>query len=605
MPPPPLPPRLAVLSPRSPSAIALPNSPILPGPHDSLSPSSRFANLSLLSPVTYGPSSYFSGNTRRVSTSPTPPPPTPSPPVHQDDEAPEEPPPAKEVEMSSTTTSVQDQPPAEPAASSSIETDTHHHSGDAPVEASQSATTNDVPAQSTPEKHDATLPSRPASTVPWDTVPMDVSVDPVEKAGTPDVHDVAMSSPVIPSINVTEESAEPAPEAPAPVEEAVPEPALEKPRTPSPPPRPTTPKVKLSLKDFAARKKKQREEAGKARGRQGSMAPSEAASSLPNTPAGQLATLADSPALVIVSLAPTGEPPSKLAAPAPLEETRSSSAAKLSSQSEVAPNGISATVPSDNSDEPRVEPVHTTAGSIEERLGKARDVPPQDTLELKLEVMEPAVPPETRMVKGRRLASETDSAEDGTTNDSFRPTEPKAVVEAPTGPRTPPRNERLRALSFSAPIDVSPREEFGPKTPPRPRARSPRMDRPLSFDGVHEDGEIVSPPPKTVPLPPRSSSPPTHPRAYYPPPRGPTDFPPGPRRPFRHQTLQNTLPPDRHLPRAPRALREPLYPMLSGRPPPPRGPSADRERTTDWERERDRGWVTSSRGRGRGGGWNR
>lgn len=608
MPPPPLPPRLAALSPRSsprsPSNIALPRSPTLPEPHDSLSPSSRFANLSLLSPVTFGPLSYFPGYVPRHSTSPTPPPPTPSPPAHQDDETPEQQAAAREVQTSSTAISAQSHPQAAPVPSSTADTDTHPE--EAPLAVLQISATSHVPTQSTsvePEKS-ARLPLKvtPDVLAP-ETLPIDVPVDSAGKAAIPDMHDVDMSSPIVPSINVTEESTAPAPEDPAPsMGDAAHEPEPEKHRTPSPPPRPPTPKVKLSLKDFAARKKKQREEASKARERQGSMAPSDAASSLPNTPAGQPAALVDSPAIVTAPLASVGEPPAKTAAPsAPLDEPPPLGTTQVSPQIVTATNGTSA-VPSDKPEEPQVEPAHTLTASPEEQVVEARDAPAQLSLGLKLEALEPAVSLETRMVNGQHFSSPSKPVDESTrltrlVDDSTRSIETKAELDPPTGPRTPPRAERLRTSPFSAPAEWTPRDAVGPKTPPRPRARSPRIDRPPSSDGAHEDGEIVSPPPaKAVPLPPRSSSPPTHPRAYYPPPRAPGEFS-GPRRPFRPQTLQNTLPPDRLLPRAPRALREPMYP---GRPPPPRGPSADRDRA-EWDRERDRVWVPSSRGRGRGG----
>ena len=438
---------------------------------------------------------------------------------------------------------------------------------------------------------------------------MDASVDNEGKAGIPDVHDLVMSSPVIPSINVTEETTEPTAEGPAPpLEDAAPESEPAKPRTPSPPPRPPTPKVKLSLKDFAARKKKQREEASKALGRQGSTAPSDAASSLPSTPAGQQATLVDSPAVVNAPLASTGEFHAKTAAPsAPLDETPLGTA-QVSPQS-VSATGVPSEVPNDkleDSQSESTEPAHAPIVDAGDQVVPARDVPSQVSLGLKLEAVESAISLEARMVNGHQPSPSNRPSDEGLrstqlVNHSGQSTETKGEVKPPTSPRTPPRTERFRTPSFSTPTDWSPRDTMGPKTPPRPRARSPH---PPPSDGAHEDGEIVSPPPvKAVPLPPRSSSPPTHPRAYYPPPRAPGEFS-GPRRPFRHPTLQNTLPQDRHLPRAPRALREPLYPVASGRPPPPRGPSADRERA-EWDRERDRVWVPSSRGRGRGSGWNR
>ena len=199
-----------------------------------------------------------------------------------------------------------------------------------------------------------------------------------------------------------------------------------------------------------------------------------------------------------------------------------------------------------------------------------------------------------------------------------------------------------------SPVDVrsqrarshSPVYRAASPSPVTPHA-SPKLSHsrlPLVSHPSQEDGEILSPPPpKPFPLaPPRSHSPPTHPRHFYSPgglsPPRPS---PGslsqssvrtPLHPAYHArnspASASRLPPPAP-PSAPRALRQggayggsaysggggqnaPYYAA------PPRGPSADRDRDRDrgrdWGRERDRDadrvWHPGpSRGRGRSGSW--
>ncbi|TBU52480.1 hypothetical protein BD310DRAFT_861853 [Dichomitus squalens] len=167
-------------------------------------------------------------------------------------------------------------------------------------------------------------------------------------------------------------------------------------------------------------------------------------------------------------------------------------------------------------------------------------------------------------------------------------------------PGTPPRT-------------TSPKLSYSP--PRNPLSRPPQTQPPSQ-----EDGEIFSPPPpKAPPLAPRSHTPPTHPRSFYTA-RGDTSptrrSPPlSARRPLHPTQYPRNSGPPRLAPSAPRALRESgAYPPLSmyaGQNAPyfaPRGPSADRDRerdrARDWGRDRgdnDRSWIPGpSRGRGRG-----
>lgn len=202
-------------------------------------------------------------------------------------------------------------------------------------------------------------------------------------------------------------------------------------------------------------------------------------------------------------------------------------------------------------------------------------------------------------------------------------------VSPSTGPvlsrsRTPPTPPRVPTPCWSPPPGQSRKENHEPvHVRDRPRRNQQQN---LARQVSQEDGEIFSPPPpKPVPLAPRPRTPPTHPR-FHPhsggasPARGPPAAssrrslqPPPYRAP-----MQNTPLNSRPLPSGPRALRgvggAPPYPSSSyssssysqsradGPHVVPRGPSADRDRERmDWDR--DRGRVGSwSRNRG-GGNW--
>ncbi|TFY56881.1 hypothetical protein EVJ58_g7370 [Rhodofomes roseus] len=501
MPPPPLPPRLAALSPRTLSSIALPNASVFPGPNDTLSPSSHFANLSLLSPVTYGPSPYFAVNAaRRNSTSPTPTPPPPPPPVqlaHSPDRPPEQNHAIhREREENSPPILSRRRPRStEPAAPSTVEVEVHSTLRESPSLDSGSVPTPEQPlslsVSAEPDVTDPVSPSHPAPELTEEPVPMDVSADHPANAGVHDSHDVAMSSPSVTSTRLPEEHPAPPPET-----ISVEEPPTAK-RTPSPPPRPPSPpKVKMSLKDFALRKKKKREqEANKVVTERSSVAPSDA-SSLPNTPAGQPATLVESPAAMSMPLAQASESPSANTVAAP-------------SHHEAAFNVVAPTT----DDKQRMTSEQIPAESVKEPVNnaQAQDIRARESHGLKLEMMESSVPPEPRMSNGHPRSPSPKPHEA-----SVYATETEA--EPAAKPRSLLRRESLRSPSR----DRSPRESIY-RTP---KASTPRPEQAPSSDGAHEDGEIGSRPAV------RSAT--RHYRIHYRPTATSPSGPPCPSRPARH-----------------------------------------------------------------------
>ncbi|KAG2034202.1 hypothetical protein BDR03DRAFT_924685 [Suillus americanus] len=197
---------------------------------------------------------------------------------------------------------------------------------------------------------------------------------------------------------------------------------------------------------------------------------------------------------------------------------------------------------------------------------------------------------------------------------------------SPSAPDPPP--PPLRQQTKGTERQPSPKTFSSPLPPSAPAS--------YSFRPSHEDGEITSAsPPKSSHFFPRSYTPPTQPRSFQ------TSHPSSPN--FTHATSTSTqsssaswrgLPPptraplsstpssngpSRPLPSGPRALRvssqsshpptysSPSSRVYSGSQYIPRGPSADRDRhdrdRLDWERER--GWAPQSRGRTRSSGWGR
>ncbi|KAG1733729.1 hypothetical protein EDB19DRAFT_1730188 [Suillus lakei] len=199
---------------------------------------------------------------------------------------------------------------------------------------------------------------------------------------------------------------------------------------------------------------------------------------------------------------------------------------------------------------------------------------------------------------------------------------------SPSAPDPPP--PPLHQQTKGAERQASPKTFTSPLPPSAPASYSLRPS--------HEDGEITSAsPPKSSHFFPRSYTPPTQPRSFQ------TSHPSSPN--FTHATSTSTPTtsssaswrgppppirppvsntpssngPSRPLPSGPRALRAssqsshpPTYSSPSSRAYSssqyiPRGPSADRDRhdrdRLDWERER--GWASRSRGRTGSSGWGR
>ncbi|KAI0696110.1 hypothetical protein C8T65DRAFT_664147 [Cerioporus squamosus] len=502
---------------------------------------------------------------------------------------------------------------------------------------------------------------------------------------------------------------EPAAHEPAEPKSAAPESAPEPPKAPPPPP-----KVKLSLKDFAMRKKKQREEQ-KEREKEAAEHSSGSGSSMQSPAMGGDAALVASPASVRDAPLP---PAAGSGSPPPLgvrgEEVRSLGQAEVAmeveqSKDEVKQRKVEVEQRNDGSGAEAASVSSSPVVSIPE---PSSVVDAQDekvtTMEVdgKMEVEMTDVDGDVKMndaqvqsrdavdlpgsqVPDDNVTPGTAADDDAPLFDSSRPVEPTCdrpdvsthTAPAPNGhirdrsaspdhrrrsspTRTPPRELNGYANTLEAKVElldstmpsglVVPARE-GTSSPVGTRSQraasptpvTPRMSPKLSQSRVplvshpsQEDGEILSPPPpKSLSLaPPRSHSPPTHPRHFYS--SGglsPTRPSPGslsqssaraPLHPAYHarnsSASASRLPPPAP-PSAPRALRQggayggSSYSSSGGgqnapyyAPPPPRGPSADRDRdrdrVRDWGRDRDRDgdrvWHPGpSRGRGRGGSW--
>ncbi|KAG1791100.1 uncharacterized protein HD556DRAFT_1241239 [Suillus plorans] len=189
-------------------------------------------------------------------------------------------------------------------------------------------------------------------------------------------------------------------------------------------------------------------------------------------------------------------------------------------------------------------------------------------------------------------------------------------------PPPPPLHQQIKGTEKHS---SSPKTFSSPLPPSAPASYSLRPS--------HEDGEITSvSPPKSSHFFPRSYTPPTQPRSFQtshplspnfthttstPTPSASWRGPPPPTRAPLSNTPSSNGPP-RPLPSGPRALRvsqsshpptysSPSSRVYSGSQYIPRGPSADRDRhdrdRLDWERER--GWAPRPRGRTGSSGWGR
>lgn len=361
-------------------------------------------------------------------------------------------------------------------------------------------------------------------------------------------------------------------------------------RSPTPPP---PPKVKLSLKDFAMRKRKQREEE--------SVKASVVVHAAPDDSTSSSAILAPLPDTLAqedgydsqMKIGDVAEPPQSSSIQSS-SSIQTLSAGKLSNTEIASVNGTEPA--STNESSPRLS--HS-------QLEAPKSPPHSASLQAKVELIEPHL------------------------NNGFVVPVNDYHAGIPLQPEPPPPS-----LADCSKMYIARPAERGPSgSPPSPSPPKTVSRKPLSSrDIVHaqEDGEILSSPPPPLhqkpPLAPRSHTPPTHPRSFHavtegmsPPSSGmlsPSMPPPNsvrrPLQPAPYRThLQNQAPPSappvaappRLLPPSgPRALRAGGSRYSSHLV--PRGPSADRERG-DWERERS--WISSSRGRGRGssGNWGR
>ena len=370
---------------------------------------------------------------------------------------------------------------------------------------------------------------------------------------------------------------------------------------PSPPP---VPKVKMSLKDFALRRKKQREEelAAKSVG-----SPGLASVALPSSPIG------DDKALDVDMKDGTNGVEDDV----PVDCDGIADASGPVQLSSEGPE-----VPAEDGIRPPTPPHVAEAFQVTHTQTKGSpDV--AETLVAKLEAMDEV------------LFNETIADERTLDVVSFAPEPPppplsKAMTEinhVDGSPSLTSMSTSSSSDSRSTSVSAAPH----PRTHQIPNFVTPR--RP-----AHEDGEIFnsSPPKAYVP---QSHTPPTQPRSFQatrpaspgfspgpstapsasrrpqPQPPPPAPPPPPPSRSASGPTpVSNGL--SRPLPSGPRALRGTMsQPSYTTYPPPParpysgsqyvpRGPSADRDRT-DWDR--DRSWSGSARSRGRAGsnGWRR
>ena len=377
---------------------------------------------------------------------------------------------------------------------------------------------------------------------------------------------------------------EPATERPSETEDAV---KIEPPKTP---PHPVVeeppPKVKLSLKDFALRKKKQREEIK--------------ASSSPSVPA--------------VLLAPeyaSAEPTiTKTVVAVPAESV--ANVPELPHDIPVAGAAGSNESKQEGQDVAMGAAMGAEKTSVIDSPPKSHDVPreaPADTPGQQAAATDVCMDVDEGSVS---LTTKVESVEERLPSAS----PPRIVVDfsplSPTRRPEPPTDHPPSSSSQTNQENTEPR---------RAGARSPvpsHSQLNIARTVSREDGEIFSPPPpKPLPLAPRAHSPPTHPRSFHvhsgsTSPVRPPQPPPPPRRPLQpapHRSqLQTGVLNSRPLPSGPRALRGlgggnggHFYPPFSGGGVAPRAPSADRDRDhrMDWDRDNRRG---SSWGRGRGGG---
>ncbi|KAI0682800.1 hypothetical protein BC835DRAFT_1423971 [Cytidiella melzeri] len=391
------------------------------------------------------------------------------------------------------------------------------------------------------------------------------------------------------------------------------------PAAPSPVP---PPKVKLSLKDFAMRKKKKREE------EQAAASPvvqtvqlnAEVAASVDYVPhASMPLTHSDTPR----SPSPTSEAALPVHSPVPPPVAFPDITLKTAAVEQATVPPLDTLTKPDVEAPPRETRQNGEQSHVDKSLlnGEVQDSGNQPTVTEKMDVDGPEV-------DGMTLEAKLELSESRLPVTGVFP-----VVgdKCPPQPRSPAPAPARRMDYPLLSTEYARKENHEPyHLPDRPSMGPPRTHQPLARQISQEDGEIFSPPPlKPVPLAPRSHTPPTHPRSFHhsgntSPARGPPSA--APRRPLQPssyrpqlQCVQNSRP----LPSGPRALRGvgngnggPPYSNSSssssysspsrseGPHMAPRGPSADRERDRD-RADWDRFGRVGSWNRSRGGGWTR
>lgn len=642
MPPPPLPP--SVSSPtRPPPLNDLPPRSLLPS--DVTSPTTSFANLSLLSPLVNGPAPHFPGSFSRSFPKPTSPSPLSHPPhpVFRENtnsphlvQAQVAPPSSEEKsilgspfvrrEAVLSAATLPSHPPLDQSPRSPSPPPSHAD------EHAREARSSPSPIPPSPRSDTTALPQHPNEDVVDIEKEMedDAHAQPSPQQPLTDLVPMAVDSPAEYPIEedvFLEETLSVATEALSPDNTASIEPEMDRtldvsPHTLSPAPSPAPPpKVKLSLKDFAMRKKKRREEEQAAASPVVSMAHLHDDGASPRTlaseptPSESKDTPQSTPSLGSNAMLPEVSPPEAHAEPSFLKQ----SSAVLSSEHDPKPEPVispPATVPSSQDNVVNNEP--TVIPEPEQiRVISPEQLEERPRTSVDMDVDRPRVEPMSFEAKLEAIEPKFRYTQDSLRADKFSPS-PRT--------RTPTPPPSIRSPMMSPPSTYAKRDGYdNPFSLHRSSTDNRRIQQPLARQISQEDGEIFSPPaPKPLPLAPRSHTPPTHPRSFHPPSGGTSPVrgpPPAPPRrtmlsAYRPQPPQSPVN-SRPLPSGPRALRgvggggppyqPPSYPSSfsssrsDGPHMAPRGPSADRDRDrVDWDRDRGR---PGSWGRSRGGSW--
>ncbi|KAG2344569.1 hypothetical protein BDR05DRAFT_166470 [Suillus weaverae] len=456
------------------------------------------------------------------------------------------------------------------------------------------------------------------------------SMSPVMRDPTPPVSSICESTPSLRDSDSPPPSCEPT----LPIDEFTPAtdestlPAHE----PTPPAREQSPlpppKVKMSLKDFALRKKKQREEMAKEREQEC------------ESPGG----------LGMGMLEESGDEGMHVDEDGADERLgRDSEGTDQERDVEVTMSGVTeaqdVVMDGDNNLRPAVERVkdEPIASSAMQNVGDCplEDPPAESQRRCESEPRSAPLPPPRSPVASLRSVRSMDNAQP-----NGQPTDSASLIAKVEILETSIPNGLVGAYDRASPSAPDPpppplyQQAKGTGRQPSPKTFSshlpPSAPASYSFRPPHEDGEITSAsPPKSSHFFPRSYTPPTQPRSFQ------TSHPSSPN--FTHSTTTSTPSssaswrgpppptraplsstpssngPSRPLPSGPRALRvssqsshpptysSPSSRVYSGSQYIPRGPSADRDRHDrdrhDWERER--GWAPRSRGRTGSSGWGR